>query len=175
MFIVVKKRDRTNCSEEGLQLFEQIHWTFVVVSSLGMKHGYPRIKKQSKQGVTSRESALEKTKTVSSTSKVIANCFWNRQRIMFVAYLEKDKTITVAQNMHRYENTWKPGFKKKKRQTRKRFYLVYKKMADGIGISFKLICSYLLCGIWPALLFGKDLQTRAPLQEVHLFFFMIFP
>jgi hypothetical protein len=51
-------------------------------------------KQQSKQWTEASCSAPKKTRSVQSEGKVMASVFWDAEGILFIDYLENDKTIT---------------------------------------------------------------------------------
>jgi hypothetical protein len=51
-------------------------------------------KQQSKQWTEAGCSALKETRSVPSVGKFVASVFWDAEGILFIAYLEKGKTIT---------------------------------------------------------------------------------
>ena len=53
-----------------------------------------KMKEQSKQWTASNEYALNSTKTVPSTRKIIATVFSNSKGIIRIDYMKKGKTIT---------------------------------------------------------------------------------
>lgn len=53
------------------------------------------MKERSKQWTAKDEPAPKKTKTVSSTEKVMATVFWDSHGIVFINYLKKGETITA--------------------------------------------------------------------------------
>jgi Transposase. len=58
-------------------------------------HWYtPETKEQSKQWASPDERALKKAKTVLLARKVMAAIFWDSQGVIYISYLEKDKTAT---------------------------------------------------------------------------------
>jgi hypothetical protein len=66
------------------------------VDETWIHHYIPKTKEQSKQWVSSGESAPKKAKTLPSAGKIMATVFWDSQRIILINYLEKSKTITGA-------------------------------------------------------------------------------
>jgi hypothetical protein len=83
-----------------LQLFQRNPQDFrhcsVTLHETWIHHYTPETKEQSKQWITSGESAPKKAKTIPSAGKVMATAFWDSQGIILIDYLEKGKTITGA-------------------------------------------------------------------------------
>jgi hypothetical protein len=61
---------------------------------LWIQHDTPKSKQQSKQWMEVGCSAPKKTRSIPSARKVMASVFWDAEGILFIDYLEKDKTIT---------------------------------------------------------------------------------
>jgi histone-lysine N-methyltransferase SETMAR len=61
-------------------------------------HYTPESKQQSKQWTEAGCSAPKKTRPVPSAGEVMASVFWGAEDILFIDYLEKDKTITREYN-----------------------------------------------------------------------------
>jgi hypothetical protein len=57
-------------------------------------HYTPAFKQQSEQWIEAGCSAPKETSSVPSAGNVMASVFWYAEGILFIDYLEKDKTIT---------------------------------------------------------------------------------
>jgi histone-lysine N-methyltransferase SETMAR len=67
---------------------------FIIMDKTWIHHYTPESKQQSKQWTEASCSAPKKTSLVPSAGKVMASVFWDAEGILFIDYLEKDKTIT---------------------------------------------------------------------------------
>lgn len=54
----------------------------------------PETKEQSKQWALPDERAPRKMKTVLTAEKVMTTVYWDSEGVIYIAYLEKDKTVT---------------------------------------------------------------------------------
>jgi myosin heavy subunit len=89
-----QKHIRMKMSEQCLEHFNMnktdfVH-RFVIMDETCIYHYTPDSKQQSKQWTEAGCSAPKKTRSF----KVMASVFWNAEGILFIAYLEKSKTIT---------------------------------------------------------------------------------
>jgi len=93
-----QKRTRMKISEQCLQRFNKtktdfVH-CFITTDETWIHHYTPESKQQSKQWTEAGWSGPKKTRSVPSARKVMASVFWDDEGILFIDYLEKDKTIT---------------------------------------------------------------------------------
>jgi histone-lysine N-methyltransferase SETMAR len=91
-----QKRTPLKISEQCLERFKKnetdIVSRFIPMDETWIHHYTPESKQQSKQW-TEACSAPKKTRLVPSAGKVMASVFWDDEGILFIAYLEKGKTI----------------------------------------------------------------------------------
>jgi hypothetical protein len=87
-----------NISEQCLERFNKNRTAFVrrfITMDETSIHRYtPESKQRSKQLTEAGCSVPKKTSLVPSAGKVMASVFWDAEGILFIDYLEKDKTIT---------------------------------------------------------------------------------
>ena len=85
-------------SEQSLERFNKNKTDFVrqfiTMNETWIHHYTPESKKQSKQWTETDCSVPKKTILVPSAGKIMASVFWDAEGILFIDYLEKDKTIT---------------------------------------------------------------------------------
>jgi histone-lysine N-methyltransferase SETMAR len=97
LLTVDQKRHRLDISRSCLERFKRNEKDFlrrfITVDETWVHHYTPETKEQSKQWTAKDEPTPKKAKTVSSAGKVMATVFWDSYGIIFVDYLEKDKTI----------------------------------------------------------------------------------
>jgi len=67
---------------------------FITLDESWIHHYTPESKQQSKQRTEAGCLSPKKTRSVPSAGKVMASVFWDAEGILFIDYLEKDKTIT---------------------------------------------------------------------------------
>jgi histone-lysine N-methyltransferase SETMAR len=94
-----QKRTHMKISEQCLEHFNKnktdfVH-RFITMDETWIHHYTPESKLQAKQWRETGCSAPKKTRSVPSAGKVMALVFWDAEGILFIDYLEKDKTITV--------------------------------------------------------------------------------
>ena len=66
---------------------------FITMDETWVHYFTSKTEGQSKQWVEKGESAPKKAKTVRSAGKVMASVFWDEIGIIFIDYLQKEKTI----------------------------------------------------------------------------------
>ena len=93
-----QKRTHMKISEQCLVHFNKNKTDFVcqfiTMDETWIHHYTAESKQQSKQWTEAGCSASKKTRSVPSAGKVMASVFWDAEGILFIDYLEKDKTIT---------------------------------------------------------------------------------
>jgi len=93
-----QKRTCMKISEQCLEHFNKNKTDFVcrfiTMDEAWIYHCTQESKQQSKQWREAGCSAKKKTRSVPSAGKVMASVFWDVEGILFIAYLEKGKTIT---------------------------------------------------------------------------------
>jgi histone-lysine N-methyltransferase SETMAR len=93
-----KKRTCMKISEQCLERFNKNKTDFVcrfiAMDEIWIHRYTPESKRQSKQWTEDGCAAPKKTRSVPSAGKVMASVFWDAENILFIDYLEKDKTIT---------------------------------------------------------------------------------
>jgi hypothetical protein len=117
-----QKRTCMKISEQCLERFNKNKTDFVLrfitMDETWIHHYTPESKQQAKQWTEARCSAPKKTRSVLSAGKVMASVFWDAEGILFIDYLEKDKTINgeyYSNLLTRLEICEKrPGLQKKK-------------------------------------------------------------
>jgi hypothetical protein len=93
-----QKCTRTKISEQCLEHCNKnktdfLH-RFITMDEALVHHYTPESKEQSKQWTEAGFSAPKKTRSVSSSGKVMASVFQDAESILFIDYIEKGKTIT---------------------------------------------------------------------------------
>ena len=92
------KRNSETTSVQCLMLFKrnpkEFLRRFVTVDETWIHWYTPETKEQSKQWISLGERAPKKAKTVLSAGKFMAAVFWDSQDVIYIDYLEKDKTVT---------------------------------------------------------------------------------
>ena len=92
-----QKFTRPVMSEANLARFEadpdRFDERFLTQDKSWVHHFEPETKRQSMQCKHSTSPAPKKAKVVSSAGKVMASVFWDAKGIVFIDYLQKDKTI----------------------------------------------------------------------------------
>jgi hypothetical protein len=73
-----------------LTYLSAIRRRFVTVDEIWIHHYTPEIKEQSNQWISPGKQAPKKAKV----GKVMATVFWDSKYIIFIAYLERGRTIT---------------------------------------------------------------------------------
>ena len=94
---VDQKRQRVNDSERCLQLFQHnkkefLH-KYVTMDETWIHHFTLESNQQSAEWTAASESCPKRPKTQTSTGKVLAYIVWDAQGILFIDYLEKERTI----------------------------------------------------------------------------------
>jgi len=91
------KRNRLVIAKESLALLNanknEFLRRFVTVDETWIHHHTPESKEQSKQWISTGETAPKKAKIGLSANKVMATVFWDARGVIHVDYLEKGRTI----------------------------------------------------------------------------------
>ena len=97
LLTVDQKQQRINDSEHCLQMFqcnkkEFLH-KYVTMDETWIHYFTPESNRQSAKQTAAGESCPKQPKTQTLTGKVFATIFWDAQRILFIDYIEKGRTI----------------------------------------------------------------------------------
>lgn len=97
LLTIDQKRTRVTTSEAGLAMFKrnkkEFLRRFITVDETWIHHYTPETKEQSKQWISTGESAPKKAKAVLSANKVMATVFWDARGIIHIDYLQKGRTV----------------------------------------------------------------------------------
>ena len=124
LFTIDEKQQYVNDSERCLQLFqcnkkEFLH-KYVTMDETWIHHSTSESNQQSAEWTVTSESRPKRPKMQTSPGKVLASIFWDAQGILFIDYLEKERTINnkyhIALVVHLKEEITKKLVQMKKKK-----------------------------------------------------------